>query len=324
MYNVTMTPLDNPSRSTCFAMMSLRQIRYFIAIAETGSVSAAAQAVPISQSTLTTAIKQLEDDLGVTLFSRHAKGMELTHQGHQFLRQAHLVLASVDNARRSLQQSTEAVTGELTIGVTSLVAGYYLADLLARFQRIYHRVKLRVVEDDRDYIEHLLVSGEIDVGVLILSNLKYLSALNTEVLTFSHYRLWLPPDHELLQLDSIGFKDLLHEPLILLNVDEMEQRIRNLWAPAASKPTVSLRSASVEAVRSLVSAGMGVALMPDMTYRPWSVEGDTVEARRITEVSETLDIGLAWRRGGARNPLIDLFLPVARESLPVRHNHANS
>ncbi|MDO6806758.1 LysR family transcriptional regulator, partial [Wenyingzhuangia sp. 1_MG-2023] len=79
-----------------------------------------------------------EDDLGVTLFSRHAKGMELTHQGHQFLRQAHLVLASVDNARRSLQQSTETVTGELTIGVTSLVAGYYLADLLARFQRIYH------------------------------------------------------------------------------------------------------------------------------------------------------------------------------------------
>lgn len=299
-------------------MLSLRQIRYFIAIAETGSVSAAAQAVHISQSTLTTAIKQLEESLGAVLFSRHAKGMELTHQGHQFLRQAHLILASVDNARRSLQQSTDDVEGELNIGVTSLVAGYYLADLLARFQKIYHKVKLRVIEDDRDYIEHLLVSGEIDVGVMILSNLEYRSALNTEVLTYSHYRLWLPPEHELLELDSIGLKDLTNAPLIMLNVDEMEERIRNCWSGSGERPQVSMRSASVEAVRSLVSAGMGLALMPDMTYRPWSVEGDRVEARRILDISETLDIGLAWRRGGARNPLIDYFLPVARESLPAR------
>lgn len=299
-------------------MLSLRQIRYFIAIAETGSVSAAAQAVHISQSTLTTSIKQLEDSLDAMLFSRHAKGMELTHQGHQFLRQAHLILASVENARRSLQQTTDDIEGELNIGVTSLVAGYYLADLLARFQRIYHKVKLRVIEDDRDYIEHLLVSGEIDVGVMILSNLEYRSALNTEVLTYSHYRLWLPPEHELLELDSIALKDLSDDTLIMLNVDEMEERIRNLWAGSGNRPQVSMRSASVEAVRSLVSAGMGLALMPDMTYRPWSVEGDRVEARRILDISETLDIGLAWRRGGARNPLIDYFLPVARESLPAR------
>lgn len=297
-------------------MMSLRQIRYFIAIAETGSVSAAAQAVHISQSTLTTAIKQLEEELGATLFSRHAKGMELTHQGHQFLRQAHLVLASVANAKRSLQQTTDEVKGEITVGVTSLVAGYYLADLLARFQRIYQGVKINVVEDDRSYIEHLLVSGEIDVGVLMLSNLEYRSALNTEVLTYSRYRLWLPPEHKLLELDSIGLNELNEEPLILLNVDEMEERIRSVLSGSGSRPIVSLRSSSVEAVRSLVSAGMGMALMPDMTYRPWSVEGDRVEARRLLEVSQTLDIGLAWRRGGARNPLIDHFLPVARESLP--------
>ena len=153
---------------------------------------------------------------------------------------------------------------------------------------------------------------------MILSNLEYRAALNTEVLTYSHYRLWLPPEHDLLQLDSIGFKELMQEPLILLNVDEMEERIRNLWANTDSKPVISMRSSSVEAVRSLVSAGMGLALMPDMTYRPWSVEGDRVEARRILDISETLDIGLAWRRGGARNPLIDHFLPVARESLPAR------
>ena len=65
-------------------MMTLRQIRHFIAVAETGSISAAAQAAFISQSTLTLAIQQLEQEIGVILFNRHAKGMTLTHQGHQF------------------------------------------------------------------------------------------------------------------------------------------------------------------------------------------------------------------------------------------------
>lgn len=153
-------------------MMTLRQIRHFIAVAETGSISAAAQTAFISQSTLTLAIQQLEQEIGVNLFNRHAKGMTLTHQGHQFLRQAHLILATVDNAKRSLQQSTDQVAGQLTIGVTSLVAGYYLADLLTRFQRAYPNVEIRVMEDERPYIEHLLVSGEIDVGVLILSTWK--------------------------------------------------------------------------------------------------------------------------------------------------------
>ncbi len=297
-------------------MMSFRQIRYFIAIAETGSVSSAASAIHISQSTLTTAIKQLEEELSTELFLRHAKGMELTHTGHQFLRQAHLIMNSVKNAKRSLQQSTDEVEGELNIGVTSLVAGYYLADLLSRFQQIYHKVSIRVIEDDRDYIEHLLVSGELDVAVVILSNLEYRNALNIEVLTHSQYRLWLPPEHKLLEDESPGMEQILNEPQILLTVDDMETRILNLWPDTSQTPKIAMRSSSVEAVRSLVSAGMGVAMMPDMTYRSWSVEGDRVEAKRIIDVSETLDIGLAWRRGGVRNIMVDLLVSVARESLP--------
>ena len=140
-------------------MMTLRQIRHFIAVAETGSISAAAQAVFVSQSSLTLAIQQLETDIGVRLFERHAKGMNLTHQGHQFLRQSYLILATVDNAKRSLQLGTESLTGKLTIGVTSLVAGYFLVELLKRFKSAYPNVTIQVIEDERPYIEHLLVSG---------------------------------------------------------------------------------------------------------------------------------------------------------------------
>ncbi|MDB5983995.1 MAG: LysR family transcriptional regulator [Pseudomonas sp.] len=294
-------------------MMTLRQIRHFIAVAETGSISAAAQAVFISQSTLTLAIQQLEQEIGVCLFNRHAKGMTLTHQGHQFLRQAHLILATVDNAKRSLQQSTDQVAGQLIIGVTSLVAGYYLADLLTRFQRAYPNVAIRVMEDERPYIEHLLVSGEIDVGVLILSNLEDRHALQTEVLTHSPHRLWLPAQHPLLEHDSINLADVAREPLIQLNVDEMDMNAQRMWSHAGLQPHITLRTASTEAVRSLVAAGLGVSIQPDMTYRPWSLEGDIIEARPLADLSQTLDVGLAWRRGTARPALVDPFLTVARE-----------
>ncbi|WP_286977754.1 LysR family transcriptional regulator [Pseudomonas sp.] len=294
-------------------MMTLRQIRHFIAVAETGSISAAAQAVFISQSTLTLAIQQLEEEIGVSLFNRHAKGMSLTHQGHQFLRQAHLILATVDNAKRSLQQSTDTVAGSLTIGVTSLVAGYYLADLLTRFQRAYPNVEIRVLEDERPYIEHLLVSGEIDVGVLILSNLEDRHALQTEVLTHSPLRLWLPPQHALLELDSISLADIVSEPLIQMNVDEMGLNAQRIWSAAGLQPNITLRTGSTEAVRSLVAAGLGISIQPDMTYRPWSLEGDIIEARSVVDLTQTLDVGLAWRRGTARPALVDPFLTVARE-----------
>jgi DNA-binding transcriptional LysR family regulator len=265
-------------------MMTLRQIRHFIAVAETGSISAAAQAVFISQSTLTLAIQQLEQEIGVNLFNRHAKGMTLTHQGHQFLRQAHLILATVDNAKRSLQQSTDQVAGQLTIGVTSLVAGYYLADLLTRFQRAYPNVEIRVMEDERP-----------------------------EVLTHSPHRLWLPAQHPLLEHDSISLGDVAREPLIQLNVDEMDRNAQRIWSGAGLQPRITLRTASTEAVRSLVAAGLGVSIQPDMTYRPWSLEGDIIEARPLADLNQTLDVGLAWRRGTARPALVDPFLTVARE-----------
>ena len=293
-------------------MMTLRQIRHFIAVAESGSISAAAQAVFISQSALTLAIQQLEEEIGVSLFSRHAKGMSLTHQGHQFLRQAHLILATVENAKSSLQQSTAQVAGQLTIGVTSLVAGYYLADLITRFQRAYPNVTTRVVEDERPYIEHLLVSGEIDVGVLILSNLEDRHALQTEVLTHSPHRLWLPARHGLLESDSISLADVSREPLIQLDADEMGLHAQRIWSRAGLAPQVSLRTASVEAVRSLVAAGLGLSIQPDMTYRPWSLEGDIIEARPLVDLSGPLEVGLAWRRGAARPLLVDPFLTLAR------------
>ncbi len=135
---------------------TLRQIQYFVAVAEQGSVTRAAQNLSISQSSVTEALKELETDLGVELFERHPRGLTITHNGHQFLRHATKILASVSDARASFSSLQSALSGTLNIGVTSLVAGYVLSDLLARYRRACPGVEVSAIEDNGGYLEHLL------------------------------------------------------------------------------------------------------------------------------------------------------------------------
>ena len=93
--------------------------------------------------------------------------------------------------------SARRTTGRLQLGVTSLVAGYVLSDLLARYRRAYPAVEVTAIEDNGDYLEHLLVGGELDVAVMVISNLRDRMALQAEILETSPYRLWLPLGHPL-------------------------------------------------------------------------------------------------------------------------------
>lgn len=298
--------------------MSLRQIRYFVAAAEAQSVSCAAHELCVSQSSITAAIQGLESELAATLFVRHAKGVRLTPEGHRFLRHAHRVLAAVSDARRAVAGESHLGAGELNIGVTRLVSGYYLADFVARFTRLAPRTRVHVVEDDRDYIEHLLVNGELDLGLMLVSNVEDRQALACEVLVRSRWRAWLPAGHALLAKQALEFSDIAEQPIILLDVDELTTNTSQIWAREGLAPHIVLRTESVEAVRSLVGMGVGLAALPDMTYRPWSLEGDRLEARDLADHFSPIDVGLVWRRGGALPPAAEMFLELCREHGPRR------
>ena len=131
---------------------TIRQLQFFVAVAERGTVSGAAQALSISQSSVTEAIKELEADLGVILFERHPRGLNITHKGHQFLRHATKILADVSDARRTFANEGDVRGGRLQLGVTSLVAGYVLSDLLARYRRAFPAVDVSAIEDNGDYL----------------------------------------------------------------------------------------------------------------------------------------------------------------------------
>jgi DNA-binding transcriptional LysR family regulator len=293
--------------------ITLRQFRYFIAVAESGSVASASRMLSIAQSALTKSMQELEDELGARLFERSTRGMQLTPRGHRFLASARRVIASVADATRERDDGASILTGTLSIGVTSLVAGYYLSELFSRFRRTCPQVEVLVTEDAPRFLEHLLINGEIDVAIMLANALSEPQALVAETLTRSPSRVWLPSNHELAARDELTLALCAPVEQIVLEADRIDELMIAVWARHQLKPRVILRTTSLEAVRSLVGAGAGIAVLPDILYRPWTLDAEHVEARPLRDEIPTVDVGLVWRRGSGLKPAAAEFIELARE-----------
>lgn len=277
--------------------LSLRQVRYFIATADAGQVSAAAANLNVSQSAVTAGIKALETELESRLFDRHSNGVSLTYEGHQFLQHAHNIVAAVAEAIRAPRRSGSNVTGTIQCGVTYTVAGYFLPAILARFQRVFPGVLVQMHEIPRGEFERGIVDGSLDIGVILVSNLENTEDIDSEVLIRSRRRLWLCADHPLTERQAVSLAEVAAEPYVMLTVDEADQTALRYWMSTPHRPRTIFETSSVEAVRSMVAAGLGVTILSDMVYRPWSLEGQRIELREVTDQVPSMDVGLAWRRG---------------------------
>jgi DNA-binding transcriptional LysR family regulator len=299
--------------------VTLRQFRYFIAVAESGSVAAASRTLNIAQSAVTKAMLELEGELGNQLFERTSKGMMLTPQGHRFLASARKVISSVADATRLHgNDAPEGVSGVLTIGVTSLVAGYYLSELLSRYRRNCPGVEVFVTEETPPFLEHLLINGELDVAIMVSNALSEPQALVAETLTRSPNRVWLASNHALAQHDEVTLAECAAHDQIVLEADRIDDLMRSVWARHQLKPRTILRTSSLEAVRSLVGAGLGLAVLPDFLYRAWTLDAEHVDVRQLRDEVPTVDVGLVWRRGSGVQAQAAEFIELAREQSRAR------
>ncbi len=276
--------------------LTLKQLRYFMAAAETGQISHAAMELNISQSAITTAVQGLEAQLGVRLFDRSAQGVVPTIEGARFLNHARNILAAVEDAERLPLGQDRQVSGRLRLGTTYTVAGYFMSRHYARFRRAHPDIQIEMMEMPRLAVEEGLATGSLDMAVMLVSNLANSAGLEQEILMRSRRRLWLPTDHPLLTRERITLHDVSQQPYVMLTVDEAKDTASRYWAKTGFAPTVCFTTSSVEAVRSMVANGVGVTILSDMVYRPWSLEGQRIEIRALADTIPSMDVGLAWRR----------------------------
>ncbi|MDB6000036.1 MAG: LysR family transcriptional regulator [Rhizobacter sp.] len=284
---------------------SIRQLKYFAAAAELGRISHAAEQLNISQSAVTTAIRELEEIVEQQLFDRHAHGVDLTEAGRRFLSHTYAVLGAVDDAMRMPIENAN-VEGVLTIAATYTVIGYFLPHHLQRFSIRHPRIELKLHELPREAIEESLITGRIDLGVLLTSNVSN-TEIATETFFKSERRLWVPTKHPLLARPEVTLADVANEPYIMLTVDEAAHTAMRYWSLTPNQPKARLRTSSVEAARSMVAYGLGVTILSDMVYRPWSLEGRRLETINLKDAVPTMDVGLGWKRGNDYTPQMHAF-----------------
>ena len=299
--------LPSPARAANF---SLRQIRYFLAVARLGQVSRAAAMLHVTQSAVTVALRDLEHALGLPLFARESHGMELTDDGRAFLDHALQIDAAVSSASQLGRASP--VQGRLHLAATTTVLGYFLPEHLQRLHGLYPQLEIVVEELPRADIEAGLQQGRFDLGLMVTSQMDD-PALTTQTLVESRRRLWLAAGHPWAGRDTVSLAEVAGERLLMLTADEAAVSASRYWAAHGLSPQVHIRSASIEAIRSLVAYGEGVAIASDMEYRPWSLEGRRVDTIGLAEPIPPLTIGLAWPTPSGTSPTVQRVLAYFRQ-----------
>ena len=247
-------------------------------------------------------------------------------EGSRFLAQGRQILASVAEAMHAGAVSSPPLSGAIRVGVTYTVSGYFLPRHQVRFQSSFPGVTVELFEAPRDVLERALVDGAIDIAVMLVSNLSDGERLAHETLLKSPRRLWMAPNHQLVRAETVALADVANYPYVMLTVDEAKHTSMKYWRLTASEPRIIFNTSSVEAVRSMVAGGMGVCILSDLIYRPWSLEGQRIETRVVEGEVPSMDVGLAWRREGSLSECAEAFREFMRFAVagvgPGKHDAA--
>jgi len=299
---------------------TLRQLQYFVAVANSGQISLAAAESNVTQSTMTSAIAELERVLGALLFERRRSGVTLTHRGHLFLQHASAVLEVAADAAQQPFRDQHEVSGTLNLAASYTVLGYFLLPLVARFQKLHPRVRIVPVEHDRARIEASLIRGETELAVALTSNLAEPQRFERLVLARSRRQLWVAAGHPLADVAETSLAEAAPYPYILPLVDEGDAAARRYWDEAGVQPVAWLATSSMEAVREMVALGLGVTILSDMVFRPWSLDGRRIRTVPLRNPVPPMEVGLIWPRQQRLAPVADAFRGYLAASLDMNRS----
>lgn len=285
-----------------FGMVTLKQLQHFMAVAELGQVSRAAERCHVSQPALTTSLKNLEVAVGAELFVRHANGLRMTPRGENFLQHVQHVISTLEQAIGEARSTTTTISGAVSLAITDTVSGYLLPWLLPAIRQQLPKVEVQFVEKNRVEIEQGLLRGAHDLAIVLVSNLSVSEDIARETLVRSPRRLWTAWDHPLAERETASLAEVAEMDFVLLDMDEHVDTVRRYWGRFGLEPRIVFKSTSIEAVRSLVAKNVGVTILSDLVYRQWSHDGGRIRRRTLTDAVPSMDLGLAHVRGAKLSP----------------------
>jgi LysR family transcriptional regulator, hydrogen peroxide-inducible genes activator len=252
--------------------MEIHQLRYFVAVAEEGSFSHAAEREHVSQPSLSQQIHKLEAELNQQLFDRLPRSVVLTEAGRRLLEYARQILTGIADARRCVESLEHDVAGRLSVGAIPSIALYVLPKLIGSFQQRYPKVTFELFEDTTDKLAERLEDGTLDVA--LASTCEETPSLARHSLGKEPLLMLLPEKHPLAHKKSIRWNDLASEKFLLLHkVHCLSIQVRQLLAANHLDPELVLRGAQLVTIARMVAAGLGVTVVPQMMAETEFVRG---------------------------------------------------
>ena len=289
----------------------LGDLRAFLAVADLGSLRAAAQALHLSQSALSRRIDKLEDALGVALFTRTTRKVELTTVGRAFVPKARNVLNELASALLGIQDVAERLSGEVTLACVPSAVGYFLPGVVAEYHRRYPRIRIRVLDEASSDVLLAVTRGEADFGVTYIGTQE--ADIEFQPLIEEPFVLACPKRHRLAKRRAIRWSELSGESYIALAQGSGNRfLIDQALAHVQERPRWFCEVNHVPALVSLVLAGLGVGVVPRMALPPDGQAGLAAIALTEPRVSRTL--GLISRRGKALPAAAQLLFDMLLQS----------
>jgi LysR family hydrogen peroxide-inducible transcriptional activator len=285
------------------ADLKLKDLRYLVAVADTRHFGRAAERSFVSQPTLSAQLKKLEDYLGVQLIERAPKRVALTAAGEEIVERARRILEASDEIVELAKGHRDPLAGRLKLALLPTIGPYLLPNVAARLRKLLPRLELMLYEYQTDPMLEKLHSGEIDVGILALP--VSMDGLDSYELYREPFTVALPANHRLASRASIKVDDLAHETLLLLEDGHcLREQALDICSSGDVHEKQDFRATSLETLRQMVAAGVGITLLPELAGRGAYGNARGVVIKPFAKPVPTRTIGAVWRKSSARREAI--------------------
>ncbi|MDZ4350149.1 MAG: LysR substrate-binding domain-containing protein [Xanthomonadaceae bacterium] len=294
--------------------MNLRDLKYLVTLADLKHFGRAAEACFVSQPTLSTQIRKLEEELEVTIIERAPRKVMLTPAGREIVDRARRVLADVEQLREIARRSRDPEAGTVRLGLFPTLAPYLLPHVVPGIRQRFPRLELLLVEEKTNEILNRIHDGRLDAGVLALPLPGHDDQLHVEPLFNEPFVLAVPEGHPFTQHASIAASDLAGSDLLLLEEGHClrEQALDVCHLSGASERT-GFRATSLETLRQMVASNVGMTLLPTLAIKPPVPPPDHIRLIRFSGKAPYRRIALVWRRSSAMDDFLKKLAEVLRD-----------
>ncbi|HWU52870.1 MAG TPA: DNA-binding transcriptional regulator OxyR [Tahibacter sp.] len=278
--------------------MNLRDLRYLVALAEHKHFGRAADASFVSQPTLSTQIKKLEDELDVALVERTPRKILLTEVGREIAARARHVLDEVEQIKAIARRTKDPESGTLRLGIFPTLGPYLLPHLVPGLRERFPRLELLLTEEKTETLLARLREGRLDAALLALP--LHDDQLHAEVLFDEPFLLAVPTQHRLAKRKALAVDDLESESLLLLEDGHcLRDQALDVCQLAGASERDGFRATSLETLRQMVAANVGITLLPMLAVRPPVVQSEAIHLLPFRGQPPSRRIALVWRKSSA-------------------------